>query len=73
MKYLKDWKVFENAYSSIDEYQEEILGFLKKYNLFPEQTRYLLNQYSDAKSVFLRSHKFSVFFNYIEMIAVNII
>lgn len=47
MKHLKTWKIFETAYSSIDEYQAEILGFLKKYNLFPEQTRYLLDQYSD--------------------------
>lgn len=47
MKHLKNWKFFENAYSSIDEYQSEILGFLKKYNLFPEQIRYLLDQYSD--------------------------
>ena len=59
MKHLKNWKVFENAYSSIDEYQGEILGFLKKYNLFPEQIRYLLDQYSDDIEEWYNAGKYS--------------
>lgn len=47
MKYLKEFKIFEINYSSIEEYKIEILSFLKKYNLFPEQIRYLIDQYSD--------------------------
>lgn len=59
MKHLKNWKVFENTYSSIDEYQSEILGFLKKYNLLPEQIRYLLNQYSDDIEEWYNAGRFS--------------
>lgn len=59
MKHLKNWKVFETAYSSLDEYQAEILGFLKKYNLFPEQTRYLLDQYSDDIEEWYSAGKYS--------------
>lgn len=59
MKHLKNWKVFENTYSSIDEYQNEILGFLKKYNLFPEQIRHLLDQYSDDIEEWYSTGKYS--------------
>ena len=59
MNHLKNWKFFENAYSSIDEYQSEILGFLKKYNLFPEQIRYLLDQYSDDIEEWYSAGKYS--------------
>ena len=59
MKHLKNWKVFESTYSSLDEYQAEILGFLKKYNLFPEQTRYLLDQYSDDIEEWYKAGKYS--------------
>jgi len=59
MKHIKNWKVLEMAYSSVDEYREEILGFLKKYNLFPEQTRYLLDQYSDEIEEWLEAGKYS--------------
>jgi hypothetical protein len=59
MKHLKSWKVFENTYSSLDEYQSEILGFLKKYNLFPEQIRYLLDQYSDDIEEWYNEGKYS--------------
>ena len=67
MKYLKNWKVFENAYSSIDEYQSEILGLLKKYNLFPEQIRYLLDQYSDDIEEWYSTGKYSK--DFVEKIA----
>ena len=59
MKHIKCWKVFESAYSSSEEYREEILGFLKKYNLFPEQIRYLLDQYSDEIEEWYGEGKYS--------------
>ena len=59
MKHIKSWKVFESAYSSSEEYREEILEFLKKYNLFPEQIRYLLDQYSDEIEEWYSEGKYS--------------
>jgi len=59
MKHLKSWKIFENSFSSLDEYQNEILGFLKKYNLFPEQIRYLLDQYSEEIEEWYNEGKYS--------------
>lgn len=59
MKHLKSWKIFESTYYSLEEYQNEILGFLKKYNLFPEQTRYLLDQYSDDIEEWYNTGKYS--------------
>lgn len=67
MKHLKSWKIFENTYSSLDEYQSEILGFLKKYNLFPEQIRYLLDQYSDDIEEWYNEGKYSK--DFVEKIA----
>ena len=59
MRHLKSWKFFESVYSSLDEYQSEILDFLKQYNLFPEQTRYLLDQYSDDIEEWYNAGKYS--------------
>lgn len=59
MKHLKNWKVFEVAYSSLDEYQSEVMRFLKKYNLFPEQIRYLMDQYSDDMEEWYKTGKYS--------------
>jgi hypothetical protein len=67
MKHLKNWKVFESTYSSLDEYQSEILSFLKKYNLFPEQTRYLLDQYSGDIEEWYNAGKYSK--DFVEKIA----
>ena len=46
-------------YSSIDEYQSEVFGFLKKYNLFPQQIRYLLDQYSGEIEEWYNAGKYS--------------
>jgi len=59
MKYLKEFKIFEINSSSVDGYKSEILGFLKKYNLFPQQIRYLLDQYSDEIEDWYNDGKYS--------------
>lgn len=41
MRYLKKFE----AYRSFDEYQLEVMDFLKKYNLFPDQLSYLMDFY----------------------------
>ena len=59
MRYLKEFKIFEISYSSIDEYRIEISEYLKKYNLFPEQIRYLMDQYSDDIEEWYKQGKYS--------------
>lgn len=59
MDRIKSWKLFEMHYSSVDEYRNDILVFLKKYNLFPEQTRFLMDRYSDEIQEWYEEGKYS--------------
>lgn len=59
MNRIKSWKVFEMSYSSVDEYRNEVLSFLKKYNLFPEQTRFLMDRYSEEIRKWYEEGKYS--------------
>ena len=43
MNYIKTFE----SYSDIEQYTDEIFTFLRKYNLFPEQERYLRGAYSN--------------------------
>ena len=43
MNYIKTFE----SYSDIEQYTNEIFTFLRRYNLFPEQERYLRNAYAD--------------------------
>lgn len=59
-------KTFE-AYSSLDEYKMEIVGFLKRYNLLPTQVAHLMDFYDADIREWYESGKYTR--NFAEKIA----
>ena len=55
MRYLKKFE----AYRSFDEYRLEIMGFLKRYNMFPAQLAHLMEFYEDEMREWYESGKYT--------------